>query len=89
MRVMKPKGLRFAGGGVAYGVENINAYVCGEGKTAKERKDFEVVGAVGWVIHKRTDLRYIGLAISSITSFLKERGETGVRVYQRTCYKEL
>jgi hypothetical protein len=54
----------------------------GEGKTAKEINDFEVTGAVVWVIHKGTGLRYIGLAIRSVTtfSFFQERGETGVRV---------
>jgi hypothetical protein len=56
-----------------------------EEKTAKERKDLEVIGAVGSVKHKRTDFRYVGLAIRSVTtpSFLQERFETGFRVYQK------
>jgi hypothetical protein len=79
---MKTRGLRCAGG-VACTVEKINAYMSGEGKTAKERKEFEVIGAVMWVIHMRTELRYGSLAISSVTSsFWQERGETGVQVYQ-------
>jgi hypothetical protein len=57
---MKRRGLGYLVG-AACRVEKINAYMFGEGKTAKEINDFEVTGAVGWVIHKGTDLRYTGL----------------------------
>ena len=40
------------GGGVACRVEKINPCMFGEGKTAKEINDFEVIG-VGWVIRTK------------------------------------
>jgi hypothetical protein len=43
---MKTKGLGCAGG-VASRLEKGNVYRFGEEKTVNERKDFEVIGAVG------------------------------------------
>jgi len=57
IRVMKLRGLRVAGV-VACRVEEINTYSFGEGKFAKERKDFELIGVDVWVLRTRTDLRY-------------------------------